>query len=98
MAGTDWMLDASCMDHPVLDWFDDEHYQSAARVCDACPVRSPCLDYAVTHQIDDGVWGGLVPFQLRKLITARKKGGGRGVPRDDTPRAGAQGTGGRGHG
>lgn len=65
------MLDASCMDHPVLDWFDDEHYQPATEVCDTCPVRSPCLEYAITNAIDDGVWGGLVPFQLRKAIAAR---------------------------
>jgi WhiB family transcriptional regulator, redox-sensing transcriptional regulator len=71
------MEEAACMDHPVLDWFDDEHYQSCAKVCDTCTVRSECLEYAVHHRIDDGVWGGLVPYQLRKAIRARDAMKGR---------------------
>lgn len=72
-AGTEWMLDGACANTSPLDWFDEEHYQSAATVCDRCQVRSTCLEYAISNRIDDGMWGGLVPFQLRKAIQARNR-------------------------
>jgi Transcription factor WhiB/Homeodomain-like domain len=25
----------------------------------ACPLRQPCLDYAITNRITHGIWGGL---------------------------------------
>ena len=33
----------------------------------ACPVRQPCLDYAVTNRIVHGVWGGLTERERRAL-------------------------------
>jgi hypothetical protein len=39
----------------------------ARRVCAACPVRQPCLDYAITNRIAYGVWGGLTERERRAL-------------------------------
>ena len=39
----------------------------ARQVCAACPVRQPCLDYAVTNRITSGVWGGLTERERRAL-------------------------------
>jgi hypothetical protein len=41
--------------------------EPAIRWCMACPVRSPCLLYAVSHKVY-GVWGGkyLGPDAIRK--------------------------------
>ena len=39
----------------------------ARRVCAACPVRQPCLDYAITNRIVYGVWGGLTERERRAL-------------------------------
>jgi len=39
----------------------------AVRVCQRCPVQESCLDYALTHDIDFGVWGGLTERQRRTL-------------------------------
>ena len=44
-----------------------ESAESARRVCAACPVRQPCLDYAVTNRIVHGVWGGLTGWERRAL-------------------------------
>jgi WhiB family transcriptional regulator, redox-sensing transcriptional regulator len=30
----------------------------AKRICQACPVRTPCLTWALNHQVASGIWGG----------------------------------------
>lgn len=37
------------------------------QVCAACPVRQPCLDYAITNRISHGIWGGLTERERRAL-------------------------------
>ena len=44
-----------------------ESAESARRVCARCPVREPCLDYAITNRIVYGVWGGLTGRERRAL-------------------------------
>jgi WhiB family transcriptional regulator, redox-sensing transcriptional regulator len=39
----------------------------ARQVCAGCPVRQPCLDYAITNRITYGVWGGLTERERRAL-------------------------------
>ena len=39
----------------------------ARRVCSACPVRQPCLDYAISNRISRGIWGGLTERERRAL-------------------------------
>jgi len=39
----------------------------ARQVCAACPVREPCLDYAITNRITHGIWGGLTGRERRAL-------------------------------
>jgi WhiB family redox-sensing transcriptional regulator len=39
----------------------------ARQVCAACPVRQPCLDYAITNRIVYGIWGGLTERERRAL-------------------------------
>jgi WhiB family redox-sensing transcriptional regulator len=31
----------------------------AKAVCESCPVRTRCLDYALRNSIKHGIWGGL---------------------------------------
>lgn len=38
----------------------------AKAICARCPVRRPCLEYAVEHQVA-GVWGGTTADQRRHL-------------------------------
>jgi hypothetical protein len=44
-----------------------ESAEPARQVCAACPVRQPCLDYAVSNAITDGIWGGLTERERRAL-------------------------------
>ena len=35
-----------------------------------CPVRQPCLDYALGNAITHGIWGGLAERERRALRTS----------------------------
>lgn len=53
----------------------------AKRLCDHCPVKSECLNYALTTGEPAGTWGGLSAYQ-RELLTkprARKSCPGCGA-------------------
>lgn len=55
----DWMDQASCRGCDMAMFYPNHgaHSHHAKRVCDDCPVRAACLDYALTHR-EWGVWGG----------------------------------------
>ncbi|MFD9127115.1 WhiB family transcriptional regulator, partial [Kitasatospora sp. NPDC059571] len=44
-----------------------ERDDAAKRVCDDCPVRRPCLAYALAAGERYGVWGGLTEDERRRL-------------------------------
>lgn len=53
-----WMHDAVC-NFRSEDWFAERRGVDAAKaVCATCPVTEECLEYALTHRIAHGVWGG----------------------------------------
>ena len=35
------------------------HTEHAKAICGSCPVRAPCLDYALATGQRDGIWGGM---------------------------------------
>lgn len=53
------------------------YYDEARAVCDACPVRLDCLDYALRAKERFGMWGGLTPLERlrieRRARRARRK-------------------------
>jgi WhiB family transcriptional regulator, redox-sensing transcriptional regulator len=72
MAATSWMTQAGCLGRTDLDWFDlDCGLDAAIAVCHTCPVITDCLNYAIKHDLTDGVWGGLWGQQLTKLVRRR---------------------------
>ena len=42
----------------------------AKRICAACPVRTLCLDHAITNDERHGIWGGTSPNERRHLRRA----------------------------
>jgi hypothetical protein len=55
-----------------------ESAEPARRVCASCPVRQPCLDYALSHAITHGIWGGLTerdrrPLRVHRTAAARQE-------------------------
>ena len=74
-----WRERAACRGTD-LDVFFPERGESAGparQVCAACPVRQPCLEYALSNRITHGIWGGLTererrPLQSRWVQDARR--------------------------
>jgi WhiB family transcriptional regulator, redox-sensing transcriptional regulator len=46
-----------------------ESAEPARQVCARCPVRQPCLEFALGHGIVHGIWGGLAERDRRALRT-----------------------------
>lgn len=69
----DWVEDAKCRGedvnvfHPVRGKYMKETQDRAVAICEQCPVRQPCLEYAVKNIEEIGVWGGLTARQRRTL-------------------------------
>jgi WhiB family transcriptional regulator, redox-sensing transcriptional regulator len=49
--------------------------QRAKAVCDACPVRRPCLTYALATGQEFGIWGGCDENERRRLHRQRRQSG-----------------------
>ncbi len=69
----DWRRRAACRGYDLDLFFPGrgESAEPARQVCAACPVRQPCLDYALSHGITHGVWGGLAERERRGLRSGR---------------------------
>lgn len=77
-----WRNDAACLGAdpdlffpigtagPALDQIDE-----AKRICRACPVREPCLAWALEAGAATGIWGGTTDDERRALrrATARHR-------------------------
>lgn len=69
-----WMRDASCREHPEVDWFPSrgESHAAAVAVCAECLVRVECDAYAAAASPSlAGIWGGKA--QRTRLAEARRK-------------------------
>jgi WhiB family transcriptional regulator, redox-sensing transcriptional regulator len=53
----------------ALTWAEAD----AKAVCRTCPVRVPCLDFAMATNQDAGVWGGTSEEERRALRAARRR-------------------------
>ena len=60
MLDTTWMAEGKCREHPPEKFFpsDGAGVEIAKRICADCPVLESCLEYALFHNIEHGVWGG----------------------------------------
>ena len=63
-----WVQEALCAEVGPDAFFPGKggDARPAKRVCFACPVREECLEYALDHDIDDGIWGGMSPRERRR--------------------------------
>lgn len=65
-----WEAEGACRGHKNPDlWFPErgEANAEAKAICHACPVRRACLDFALTHRIQYGVWGGRSALQRDRI-------------------------------
>ncbi len=69
-----WMRDAKCRGIDPAEFFpsDGLGVDHARRVCDDCPVRAECLEYALEFRIEHGVWGGASERERRRILRRRR--------------------------
>jgi WhiB family redox-sensing transcriptional regulator len=71
---TSWMAKGRCrnMDPAIFFPSDGVGVLQAQRICAACPVKVPCLEYALANHIDHGVWGGASERERRRILRRRR--------------------------
>jgi len=71
---TTWMAEGNCADKPPAMFFpsDGVGVEIARRVCEDCPVKEPCLEYALANRVDHGVWGGCSERERRRILKRRR--------------------------
>ena len=75
---TEWMQQGRCRGKPQDWWFpekgaDPSLQRTAQAICAECPVREPCLDYALASDERFGVWGGLTVKERRREKRRRER-------------------------
>ena len=73
----DWRDDAACLQADPDLFFPVgtagpalRQVAEARRVCLACPVRVPCLQWALSQGVSSGIWGGTTEEERRALRQA----------------------------
>lgn len=67
-----WSVFGSCRETGPDDqtWFPEQKWgraTDAKRICQGCPVRRECLEYALKRGERYGVWGGLTTKERQAL-------------------------------
>lgn len=72
-----WQAKAACRGPQTELFFAPSHYERkddkerresrAKAICAGCPVRKPCLEYALRIHEPHGIWGGLNEAERRAL-------------------------------
>ena len=76
-----WQVRAACRGPQSTVFFPppsferkDEKLEREARakeICRTCPVKAPCLDYAIAIKEPHGIWGGLNEVERRQMLAVR---------------------------
>ncbi len=66
-----WRDAAACSGSDLELFFpigeDEESAAPAKAICAICPVQENCLNYALTTNQPEGIWGGLTAPERRRL-------------------------------
>jgi len=70
-----WMTRARCANTHPSHFFpsDGVGVELAKQACAGCPVLEQCLEYALTHRVEHGVWGGCSERQRRRIRRQRRE-------------------------
>jgi WhiB family redox-sensing transcriptional regulator len=68
------MTEGKCRELPPETFFpsDGVGVEVARRICAECPVKAPCLEYALYNRIEHGVWGGASERERRRIARRRR--------------------------
>jgi WhiB family redox-sensing transcriptional regulator len=70
----EWMAQGKCRDMDPAVFFPNDGIgvQIAQKACSECPVKVPCLEYALANRVDHGVWGGTSERERRRILRRRR--------------------------
>ena len=78
-----WWERAVCRGQDASFFFAPSYFEKRAEkqareavakaLCVRCPVREPCLEFALTTRDPHGVWGGLNEMERRALLRVRDR-------------------------
>lgn len=70
----DWSNHAACLNEDPELFFPigesalaEAQIRDAQAVCASCPVRTPCLTFALNTNVSYGVWGGTEPKERARM-------------------------------
>ena len=76
-----WQVKAACRGPHAAVFFPPSQFERkderverelrAKLICSQCPVRHPCLDYALRIREPHGIWGGLNELERRHFLEQR---------------------------
>lgn len=76
-----WQDKAACRGPQASVFFPPSHFERkdeklerearAKAICFTCPVRRPCLDYAIRIREPHGIWGGLSETERKHRMSQR---------------------------
>lgn len=71
---TSWMARGLCREIAPAVFFpsDGVGVDRARKICVNCPVKAPCLEFALDQRIDHGVWGGTSERERRRILKRRR--------------------------
>lgn len=77
MSSWSWRKEAACLGLDREQFFplntDAALALEARQVCGGCPVQQTCLEWALQHGVDDGIWGGLTSQDRRSYLLRRRR-------------------------
>jgi WhiB family redox-sensing transcriptional regulator len=75
-----WMSEGICGQAEPDAWFPEKERDGGdarlvRRICNGCPVRRQCAEYAIDERIPHGIWGGMSPNERSAERRARRRSG-----------------------
>lgn len=66
-----WVSRAACRGEDPAMFFPEygmsRYAYRALAICAECPVKAECLDHALTHDEEYGIWGGTSQRERRRI-------------------------------
>lgn len=63
--------DIACKDVDTNLFFSElkSKIEKAKTICNSCPVKSECLEFALNDSIEFGIFGGATPQERKQLVS-----------------------------
>lgn len=76
----DWRKDALCVGKNVHLFYPEVNVKGAIKqinamkaICNMCPVKFECLEFAIENNEEYGIWGGMLANERKRIRRYRKR-------------------------